>query len=375
MHIPVLSSIIRYSLIWNLSVISFVFSGCSPGTRKDVVHKRTIDTKSYSAGKDKCSDFCNSLSPVGRILEFKDWNVWCCSPIYDDPGNVHVFFSRWRGEHNNWLSNSEIAHAFADKPEGPYQLTGTILKGQGEGHWDANTIHNPTIHKVGNYYALFYIGNNLQVADMNNAHHASTQRIGLAISEKLQGPYKRVGNDGLIVDVSKNSEEWDSYLTTNPALLQHPNGEYWLYYKSWDRNNDDLRKMGVAIAKNILGPYIKYEGNPIIDFSDLGAQVEDAYVWYEDGSFHMIMRDMGVINPRIGLYLTSDDGLNWSEPEIGYRENIFYFPDEKLERFERPQLLVKNNRSEYLFMALNGGKYGKSSAAVLKINHECVNKK
>jgi hypothetical protein len=36
-------------------------------------------------------------------------------------------------------------------------------------------------------------------------------------------------------------------------------------------------------------PYIKYSGNPVIDFSGRGdnRQFEDAYVWMEKGKFNM----------------------------------------------------------------------------------------
>ncbi|MGE4488698.1 MAG: glycoside hydrolase family protein [Kiritimatiellales bacterium] len=312
------------------------------------------------------SAFCKSLTPSGRILECEGWNTWCCSPIYGDDGHVHVFFSRWRDSFDNWLRGSEIAHAVADKPDGPYTITGTVLKGRGPGHWDADTIHNPTIHKVGSRYALFYIGNNLAEADKNNAHHASTQRIGLAVSDSLEGPWTRISDEIPLLDVSPDKKMWDSYLTTNPALLQHPNGQFWLYYKAWDRNNDNLRKMGFSVADRLEGPYKKFEGNPVIDFSHLHAEVEDAYVWFEKGSFHMIMRDFGVIHRHVGLYFNSDDGIHWSEPQLGYDLSTTYFGGE-IERFERPQILMKDGKAEYLFCALMGGKYNTSTGAVLKI--------
>ena len=326
-----------------------------------------LDLRSQQTGLAE-SVFSKSLANRGqRILESADWYVWGCSPIYDG-GKVHVFFSRWQGDHGNWLTNSEIAHAVADNPEGPYEVIGTVLKGRGGGHWDADTVHNPTIHRFNGQYLLYYIGNNLAVANRNKAHHASTQRIGLAISDSISGPWTRINDTGLILDTSSNKKDWDSYLTTNPALLHHPGGQLWLYYKAWDRNNDDLRKMGVAFAEKPEGPYQKYEKNPVISFASINSQVEDAYVWYEEGKYHMIMRDMGVYNERCGLYLWSENGLDWSEPMLAYKQSNYYFPDEPILRFERPQLLMKEGKPSYLFMALMGGKYNTSSGAVLKIN-------
>ncbi|WP_440876025.1 glycoside hydrolase family protein [Thalassotalea sp. PLHSN55] len=323
-------------------------------------------TKDLAANGIVESSFSQSLQSGVRILEEKNWNVWGISPIVGEDGKIHVFFSRWRGTHGHWLSHSEIAHAVADKPEGPYKVLGTVLSGRGGKHWDADTIHNPTIQKVGDKYALFFIGNNLARADDFDGHHASTQRVGLALSDSLYGPFERVGEDP-ILDVSPNREDWDSYLTTNPALLQHPNGEYWLYYKAWDKYNDDMRKMGVAISKDIKGPYKKHPKNPLVSFANIKKQVEDAYVYYADNKYHMVMRDMGVIHPHVGLMLDSTDGINWSSPMLGYKTNTHYTDEKKIQRMERPQVLMKDGKPDYLFMALMGGEYNTSSGVVLKV--------
>lgn len=313
------------------------------------------------------SSFCQSLSPVGRVLELEGWYVWGTSPIWGDDGKVHLFFSRWKGTHENWLTESEIAHAVADQPEGPYTVIGTVLKGRGSDHWDAHTVHNPTIHKVGEKYVLFYIGNNLDISTRNNEHHASTQRIGMAVADNLYGPWKRISDKEPILTISKDKSAWDSYLVTNPAFLQHENGEFWLYYKAWDRHNDNLRKMGLAIAKQLEGPYLPIPENPIVSFSKIGKQVEDAYVFKYKSTYYMVMRDMGVINPYMGLLLESKDGIHWSEPMLGYRNSSYYFGG-KVQRFERPQVLLKDGKPTHLFLALMGGKYHTSSAAVLRID-------
>lgn len=329
-----------------------------PKEKSIEVHKSKID---YST-----SELYEQLKPVGRILECEGWNVWGCSPIMGEDGKVHVFFSRWPGEHGQWLSHSEIAHAVADKPEGPYKVIGTVLKGRGAGYWDSHTIHNPTVQKVGDKYYMFYLGNNLDIAEKENISHAATQRVGLAVADDLNGEWKRISDKEPILDISSNKKDWDSYLTTNPALLQHPNGEFWLYYKAWDRNNDNFRKMGLAISKNIEGPYKKIDQNPVVSFSKIKAQVEDAYVYMEKGKFYMVMRDMGVIHPHVGLLLESEDGINWSEPMLGYGNSEQYFGGD-IERFERPQVLMMDGKPAYLFLALMGGSANTSSGAVLKI--------
>lgn len=258
------------------------------------------------------SEFCKSLSPVGRILEDLEYNVWGTSPIYGPDGKVHVFYSRWKNEaeHIGWLSCCEIAHAVADNVAGPYETVDVAITGRGGDWWDSMTCHNPTIHKVGEKYALFYMG--------NSDGHQRTKRVGVATSDSLYGPWERC--DQPIIEPDPDPNAWNSMITSNPALLQHPNGELWLYYKSWctkdwdkDIATDDWRNThrtyGVAIAKDLNGPWEKRPGGPLINLREkvTDAQCEDAYAWHEDGKFKLIMRDMGIgtMNTDSTLSLTT----------------------------------------------------------------------
>lgn len=315
----------------------------------------------------KESWFCKGLAPDGRrILETEGKFVWGCSPIYDDTGKIHVFFSIWPDKLDNWLTNSEIWHAVADHPFGPYTNMQPVLKARGKGFWDANSVYNPTVYRVGKKYVLLYTGSDISKAEnwRDKAPAANTQRTGMAVSDSLYGPWEV--NHEPVLAVSENKQKWDSYCIVNPAFIEHPGGQYWLYYRSWDRYNDERRKIGVAFANKLQGPYTKYEKNPIIDFSSIGAQCEDPYFFHYKGKFHCLVRDMGVVGYHNGLYLCSDDGLNWSDPQLGYSESSFYFGG-KPERFERPQILWKDGRPEYLFNSLTGGKYHTSSGSVIHI--------
>ncbi len=325
------------------------------------------------------SDFCERLTGVGRILEDADYNVWGCSPIYDENGKVHVFYSRWKNDadHRGWLTVSEIAHAVADKPEGPYETVDVALSGRGGDWWDSMTCHNPTIHKVGDRYVLFYLGN----CDGTQR----TKRVGMATSDSLYGPWKRC--DKPLIEPDPNREAWNSLCSTNPAFLQHPNGECWLYYKSWsladwelDKATNDWRnsnrQYGLAIAKDLDSEFVKVGDGPMIDLRKVvpNSQSEDAYIWIdkESGKFNMIMRDMGYWNHEYGLFFESEDGQNWSAPQIAFWNAHRYFDEpanglDREGRFERPQLLMKDGVPEYLFVAFRGGKYNTSSAAVLKL--------
>jgi hypothetical protein len=321
------------------------------------------------------SDFEKRLQPVGRALEFEDYYVWCNSPIEGPDGKIHVLFSRWpkSKKMSGWINSSEIAHAVADQPEGPYTYISTILVPRGGDYWDATTCHNPSIHYVDGKYALFFMG--------NSNGKMNTKRIGLATSDSLYGPWDRPDTP-LLFPGEKGS--WDDYITTNPSFLKHPNGEYWLYYKSLDSDGYENpkfdirgnRKYGLAISKSLYGPYEKFEGNPIVDFSNEGAnkQCEDAFVWYENKKFRMLTRDLGYFGMDDGLYMDSLDGKHWSKPLIAYQPLNKYIvqPDapkhlSRYGRLERPQLLFQKGRPTYLFAASQGGKYETSSGFIFKI--------
>ena len=340
---------------------------------------RSLDiNKFFNRPEDKISDFCKKLTPVHRILETEGYYVWGTSPIKDPEGKIHVFYSRWKAEKKmgGWLNSSEIAHAVADSPESEFKFVDIVLEPRGEGYWDGTTCHNPHIKEIEGKYYLFYMGNSNRKMD--------TKRIGLAIADSIYGPWKRP--DIPLLEPSKEPGTWDNFCTTNPSFLRHPDGQYWLYYKSWNAeeyyNYTDPkirgnRKYGLAIAEKVEGPYIKYKGNPVIDFSSRGnnTQFEDAYVWYEDGKFRLISRDMGIFGHTYGLYMESEDGIKWSEPMIAYFDISHYFQQppapqylSKYGRFERPQLLLENGHTTYLFLATQGGKYMTSSAFVFKIN-------
>ncbi len=327
--------------------------------------------------EEKISNFSKRLKPKGRILETEEYYVWGCAPIYDEDGKVHVYYSRWPAKYGmgGWIHQSEIAHAVADRPEGPYKYVETVLAPR-KGYFDATTCHNPHIQFKDGAYYLFYMGNSDKTV--------FTKRIGLAKSHSLNGPWIRA--DKPVVDVGEDGS-WDDCCTTNPAVVFAISGECYLYYKSWNKTVYQSekgsirgnRKYGLAIAKDLNSPFKKYNENPIIDLSlvDAKMQVEDAYVFIEDGEYKMLMRDMGFYNHKVGLIFTSKDGIDWSQPKIAWFEAKVYVQEKpapehlkRYGRFERPQVLMKNGKPAYLFTAMQGGKYETSSGFVFKINEE-----
>ncbi|MGE4586294.1 MAG: glycoside hydrolase family protein [Mangrovibacterium sp.] len=334
----------------------------------------SLQEKQY-ADRD-ISSFSKRLRPLGRILELEGYYVWGCSPILDPEGRIHVFFSRWdaRKGMGGWINASEIVHAVASEPEGPYTVLETVLAPRGEGWFDGTTCHNPHIQFVDGKYCLFYIG--------NSNGKTNTKRIGLATAGSLDGPWKRP--DRPLLEAGPEGA-WDDHCTTNPAFLQQPDGACWLYYKSWntaeyehpaDPNIRGNRKYGLAVAKQVEGPYERYAGNPVVDYSSLGnnRQLEDACVFRGKGKYYMLARDMGRFDHEVGIILDSNDGVHWSEPKISYFGMSRYRQEppapahlRRYGRFERPQLLMCDGKPTHLFVTSQGGKYQTASPFVFGI--------
>ena len=83
--------------------------------------------------------------PRAHILSDSEWFTWGCSVIRDEDNKYHMFYARWPRAYSftSWLTHSEVAHAVAERPEGPYRFVETAVRARGKDHWDQFTAHNP----------------------------------------------------------------------------------------------------------------------------------------------------------------------------------------------------------------------------------------
>jgi hypothetical protein len=277
---------------------------------------------------------------------------------------VHLFVARWPCELKvdpGWRSHSEIAHYVGEDPEGPFAFSDVALTGTGGDTWDRHGTHNPAIHKVGERYVLLYIGND----DPNQPPHPSNQCIGMAVSGSLYGPWKRVGEDGKILAPPENDRYWNHQAgngVNNPAFLQHPEGGFFLYFKSEDA------KMGLAIAEHLEGPYIQLP----FPVTANKQRIEDGYAFPYEGKIALLTTDNhGIIEEGGGLLWTSSDGIHFMDYQQGFKRindytavdmtkvAVHYGPGgRKYAKFERPQVLMIDGRPAYLYAPSGTHIYG-----------------
>ena len=319
--------------------------------------------------------FADHWEYAGIAVEEPGYTIWGSSPIRDNDGKTHLFVARWPAELKvdpGWRSHSEIAHYVSSSPEGPFRFSDIALTGSGSDTWDKYGAHNPAIHKVGEKYVLLYIGNN----NPETPPHPANQQIGMAMSSSLYGPWEKVNGNGLILSPPDDSSYWNhgaSNGVNNPALLCHPDGSFYLYFKS------EGGMMGLARSKRITGPYEQLP-EPVTSNNQT---IEDGYAFlYKDKICLLTTDNHGILEKGGGLLWVSDDGLHFKLEEQGFYPVEKYLGAERLSRakrhyggniikFERPQLLMIGEEPDYLYVSSGYHFFGKESTAsyVMRFNH------
>lgn len=292
---------------------------------------------------------------VPRVVDTPDWHLWGSSPVLDEEGEIQLFVARWPADvawEPGWRRHSEIARYRAAKPEGPFEFIGTVLEPGGEG-WEAGGVHNPCVRKVGDRYAMFYISN-----DWNGglAKHGPNQRIGLRVAKSLDGPWRKVTPDGMILQPG-NWCAGSGCGVNNPAFVHAPDGRFLLYFKARPGKQGGVR-MGVAVAERLEGPYV-IQTSPITA-NDRTIEDGTAFLWGD--KICLITTDNhGIIERGGGLLWVSDDGLRFREkPLHAFHPLRSYLKDGVPKgarmhyggetKFERPQMLTIDGKPSCMFL-------------------------
>ena len=296
------------------------------------------------------------------IFSDPNYYTWCPSVIKDN-GQYHMFYSRWKKSDGflGWLRYCEVAHAVADKVEGPYRYVDTALKGRGlnSGAWDSITAHNPKIKKFGKKYYLYYISTNgIKDSDTlrscNSYGHPkwkilrNNQRTGVAVSKTINGPWKRF--DKALVEPTAPFAN----ITVNPAITRGHDGRFYLVIKG-DKPGSRQRIQAIASSQRPTGPFV-FEKKAIKDDID----TEDCSIFYDKVqkayfvTFHA--------HKYIGL-ITSKDAKNWQKAtpyKIHPSKNIHFSDGSKIhiDRLERPFIFTNHKgQASHLFLAAKKGNH------------------
>ncbi|KJD37218.1 xylosidase [Tamlana sedimentorum] len=210
---------------------------------------------------------------------------------------------------------------YATSPDG-YQWTekGMALAKGKPGSWEAGSVFTPNIMVAEGKYWLFYTGTSKKYGKGFNPD----SKIGLAVSNSPDGPWERLFTNPILSN-SNHPEDFDSHLIDDACLIAR-NNQYWLYYKGRKLGESPhYTKMGVAIANKPEGPYVKYNGNPVIK----GGHA--VLAWPKGKGVAAVIGKTGP-DELLRAVLYSDDGFHFKKthhvengPDAGgaYRSNNF----------------------------------------------------
>ena len=305
--------------------------------------------------------------PETAVLEENGYFVWGASAVKGDDGLFHLIYSRWRKEHsfNAWATHSEVAHAVSANLLGPYKFRNAALPARDSSYCDGTTTHNPSIHKFGNKYYLYYTGNTgyrkCHKGALNMVHR-NNQRIGVAVTDDLNGTWKRF--DKPLIDISSDDNAPDALCTNNPAITQMPNGKFLMIYKCVGKKRG-LPFGGpvahlAAFSDSPTGPFIK-NLTPLFTSDKSDFPAEDPYIWTQGDKVYAIVKDIkGVFTGTGGYSLAlfeTTDGLNWKTAENSLvTERLIKWDDgitQKVANLERPQLYQEDGEPKAIFFAVN----------------------
>ena len=311
-------------------------------------------------------DFPSMVRPVPDSAKFidDDFYIWGGSMVRDADGKCHLLYSRWPRDlgHNAWVTHSEIAHAVADAPLGPYRHVDVALPARGKAFWDGMCTHNPTVHEFDGKFYLYYMGNfgDGNATEKLNPIHRNNQRIGVAVVDHPAGPWKRF--DKPVIDITPEPGAHDELMTSNPSILRRADGTFVLIYKAVGTQGK-LPFGGpvihlAAVSDSPTGPFTK-QLKPLFTAPGVKFPAEDPYVWADGDRCWAIVNDhQGHFNQTgedsLALF-TSTNGLDWEvapNPRVLQRKVTWADgTQQSLHRLERPQLWLENGVPSVLFCA------------------------
>ncbi len=322
------------------------------------------------------------IQPVPETAKFAlpGYMVWCGSMVKGDDGKYYLFYSRWprKSGHYAWVTESEVAVAVSNSPTGPYQHVKVVLPKRDKKFWDADVTHNPTIYKLGNRYYLYYMG-----TKGTDTFHApvtmqtkgwwefrNNQRIGVAVAKSPLGPWERCNKP--LIDTTTNG--FDHLVTNNPAVVQRPDGKIQIIYKGVSNGNLPYGAKvlhGAAIANHPQGPFTKLPERIFVKEGERFA-AEDPYIWFQNGQYWAIVKDMTGAFTHAGTSLAlfeSKDGLQWQpakNPLVCTTAIPWITGTKRVKKLERPQLWIENGVPKVLFCAVYDGEENYNVAIPLK---------
>ena len=216
---------------------------------------------------DKLIVFSYEKVPANSGFKMDGYWIWGGGMIRVD-STYHLFAARWIQNSafpSSYRTDSEIVRATSDNPLGPFTFQEVVIGERDSSYWDSNMAHNPTIHKIGDEFVLFYIGSDFTTIRENSNY--LLRRVGYASATSIAGPWSR--SDEPVIKVESN----------NPAVLVD-RGKVKLLYR------DAPLRMFLTEADHYRGPYRMLNDNVWPQ-----CKLEDFYLFKSTEGYHFVCED------------------------------------------------------------------------------------
>jgi len=217
-----------------------------------------------------------------------------------------------------------------------------VVRG-GSGAWDEECIEAGDIFKDyiedREVYYLYFHG-----LSRDKDAWPNDFRVGVATATHPLGPFAKVSQNP-ILDIGPEGS-WDDRSVACPTVMKIGPDRYVMWYSGISLREKGMRwSIGIATACHPLGPWKKYEGNPILeDFGYMGGvvQVDGTYYMYNAHPIDSLSPDYGPFavatatdpygpwEPFAGNPILTpsgwgawDDG-GYSEAKVVYRDGVFH---------------------------------------------------
>lgn len=324
-------------------------------------------TEAFSVEDQIC--LSDKIQPIDTTNIFYDplYFNWCSSIIKGEDGKYHLFYSRWKKElgFTSWMTHSTIAHAVADKPEGPYRYVKTVLDFTEENKQAGEMIsaHNPKITLLNGKYYLYFVSARTKSAvtnqelittgktgsrkNLQRETVRTSQRVYVATSTSVNGEW-RINPESLL-EPGKPIDK----LVVNPAVTQGPDKRFYMIVKGDKPNSVEFKRNQAIAISDFPDKNFILQSKPVIEDWD----TEDTSLWYDKITQHYYA--VFHAHTYIGM-MCSVNGTDWSKAVdftimkkyIKRKDGLSpIIPD----RMERPFVFEENGIPSVLSLAVKKG--------------------
>ncbi|MEM9420444.1 MAG: glycoside hydrolase family protein, partial [Planctomycetota bacterium] len=237
---------------------------------------------------------------VANGIEDSDYSYWGGNIVKGDDGKYHMFPCRWREDHvvgdssghMTW-GQSEVVHAVADKPTGPYKVVSVIGPG-----------HNPEIYRR-----------------KDGSYIIGVMRYKAYRADTLGGPWTAITPSFQWLQSEQNTTNRTYAIRDDGvAIMMNKNGKMYI--------SENADEQFIQLTED--SAFRRYS-NSIM---------EDPVIWRDEVQYHCIYNDaLG----RTAFYMRSADGIHWKWIEgVAYSHRSVLHETGSYEdwfKLERPKIL------------------------------------